>query len=186
MQAVATGVVALVLAACGGGSGGGAELASGPGGGPVSTVAPVSTLPATGTGNISRPACEHLSREEVARLLGNGVTAGQEAGRSCFWGTTVDRGTSATLTVVAPAPGRAADECTTQRNSLPSEATADSVSGVGNSAVWVWQPISVLLQGNFLACWDNAVVLVFLSGERDQASLRNAASGMAQTVHARL
>ncbi|MGH9224628.1 MAG: hypothetical protein ACRD2W_12820 [Acidimicrobiales bacterium] len=185
--ALATVVVACVLGACGSG-GGDATLVSGSpgpatadGGGGA-----VSTLPPAGGGNLGKPACELLSQQDVAQLMGNAVGAGQTAGRACFWGTQVDKGTSATLTVVAPAAGKAADECNAQRNSLPKEATADNVGGLGNSAVWVWQPVAILVQGTLLACWDDAVVSVFLSGEKDQAALRNVANGMVQSVRSRL
>jgi hypothetical protein len=179
-------LVAAALAACGSSEGDAALVSGGPkptvagGGGAVSTLAP------TGGGNLGKPACELVSQDDVAKLVGNGVRAGQSAGRACFWGTTVDKGTSATLTVIAPAANRAADECTVQRNSLAKEATQDAVGGLGNSAVWVWQPVAVLLQGTLLACWNDAVILVFVSGEKDQAVLRNVAQGMVQTVRARL
>jgi len=185
-------VLAALLGACGSG-GGGAELvggsvgpsAGGAGGGPGGGGA-VSTLPPSGGGSLGKPACELLTQQEVAQLVGNAVRAGQTAGRACFWGTQVDKGTSATLTVIAPAAGKAAEECTIQRNSLPKEATFENVNGVGKSAVWVWQPVAILLQGTFLGCWDDAVVFVFLSGEKDQAQLRNVANGMVQSVRNKL
>ena len=178
-------VSAVVLAGCGSGGAGQAVLSGQPG----TTAAgggAVSTLPPSGGGNLGKPACELLTTDEVGKLVGNAVRPAATAGRACFWGTSVDKGTSATLTVIAPAAGKANDECASQRNSLPKEATAEQIGGLGNSAVWVWQPVAILVQGSFLACFNDAVILVFVSGEKDQAVLRNVASGFAQSVRARL
>jgi hypothetical protein len=184
-----TGFVLLVMAVLGAacGSGGDAALTRGVPGPAVTKPPP--TAPGTPSAPPVGPgaaACEILSREEVGATVGNPVRPGTGAGKFCSWGTDVDAGTSANLTVTRPAPAKAAEECTTERNALPKEAKQEQVSGVGSSAVWYWQQVSILLQGSFLACWGDAVVLVMLTGEHDQGALRTTAANFAQKVHSRL
>lgn len=159
---------------------------------PAPTTMPVVTLPSTGGGGLSKPACELLAREEVAQLAGNSVAAPTASGEAeCFWGVGVDGGTNVTLRVVANELTTAGTECAVERGVLDSRgeagtATVEEVPGVGEEAVWAWEQVAVLTQGHFLACWDDAVILVFLSGESGQTALRNVAQGIAETVRARL
>lgn len=185
-RAAATiGVVGLLAGACGAAEGD-AELSVGTGGAGMEPPPVVTTLPEP-TGPVdTTTACGTISAGEVGQLLGNPVRAGAGAGTFCSWGTAVDRGTSAHLTVVRPAPGGAAQACDMQRNSQPRDANHEPVGNVGNSALWVWQSLDILLQGTLVTCWDNAVIVVGLTGERPQAALRNQAVAFAQAVHRRL
>lgn len=141
-------------------------------------------LAATGA---SKAVCELMTPNEVGQVLGNPVGTGTgDDGNYCLWGTQVDKGTSADVRIKIPAAGRDAEVCQTQLASLPSEATHEPVKGVGTSAAWVYEQVSILLQGSLLACWQNAVIIVLLTGEHDQAALRATATTLAETVHNRL
>ncbi len=180
-------VVTLLALACSNGGTPGALSGPVAGGEPAETLPPVSALPSTGTGGLGKPACELLTQGEVAQLLGNPVTPPTASGDAeCNWFTQVDMGTSAILRVAANDLTTAGPECTVQRDSLSADLRREPVEGVGNEAVWAWERVAVLVQGTFLACWDDAVILVFLSGEIDQARLRVQAQGMVETVRARL
>ena len=133
----------------------------------------------------SRPACELLSREEVSKAVGNPVRPGTGSGRDCLWGTDVDGGTSPSVTAFKPGPATA-QECALQRDVLPKEAKREQVGGLGTSAAWVWEQFAVLTQGRLLACWDDAVVLVYLTGEKPPAELRGVAITLAEQVRARI
>ncbi|MGH9280242.1 MAG: hypothetical protein ACRD12_19345 [Acidimicrobiales bacterium] len=173
-------VVMLAATAVACGSGGEAQLTKGT---PGSTAAPkenVGTRPPGAVADINKAACDVLTPDDVAATLGNRVRPGQGTGKFCQWGTAVDKGTSANLTV------NRADQCNPIRNSLPKEAKTESVGGVGNSAVWNWQEVSILLQGNFVVCWPDAVIWIAVSGEKDQAALREEASTLAQKAHNKL
>jgi hypothetical protein len=179
--------LAILLGACG--SDDGAALTKGvPEGGPRPTVPTVTTAVFQGppASAPSRPVCDLLAAADVARLLGNAVRAGTGDPKFCFWGTVVDGGTSADVTVGIPAQGRAAQACAVQKLSLPKESSQEEVPGVGTSAVWSYQQNAVLLQGTLVACFDNAVVRVGVTGERNQAALRQAAVAVAQAVRGRL
>lgn len=132
-----------------------------------------------------RAACELVSRDEVASTVGNAVTVGSGQGSNCSWGTTVDGGTSATVTAVKPGQAKAVDACNGLRLGQPAEARHESVAGVGSSAVWVFQPLTTLSQGSLVACWSDSAVLVLLTGERDPGALRATAIALAQKVHSR-
>ena len=162
---------AVLLAGCS--SGGDAELSVGTGGAPGEGAATtVASLPQP-TGPVdTTTACGTISPGEIGQVLGNPVRAGQGAETFCSWGTSVDRGTSAHLTVVRPAAGRVAQACDSQRNSQPKEANHNPVGDVGTSALWVWQPVAILLQGTLVTCWDDSVIVVGLTGEKDQAGCR--------------
>ncbi len=174
-------------AACG--SDGDAALTRGvPEGGPRPTVQTVTTSSFQGppASAPSRPVCDLVLAADVARAVGNAVRAGTGDPKFCFWGTAVDGGTSADVTVGIPAAGREAQACASQKLSLPKEASQEAVSGVGSSAVWSYQQNSLLLQGALVACFDRAVVRVGVTGERNQAALRQNAVVLAQAVHGRL
>jgi len=176
-----------MLAGCA--SGGGADLTSGvPEGGPRATIAPVTTARVQGPPPAapSRPVCELLAAADVARLVGNAVRTGAGDPKFCFWGTAVDGGTSADVTVGIPAQGQAAQACAVQKFALPKEASVEEVSGVGSGSVWSHQQVAILLQGALVACFDNAVIRVGLTGERSQVVLRQNAVAVAQAVHGRL
>ena len=130
--------------------------------------------------DVTKPACSVLTQDEVAATLGNAVRPGTGDGKFCQWSLSVDKGTSANLTLNKP------DQCDVIRNSLPKEAKTEQVGGVGSSAVWNWQQVSILLQGNFVVCWSDAVVWINISGERDQGELRNVAAALAQKAHNKL
>lgn len=177
----------LALAACG--SDDGAAITSGvPEGGPRPTLPTVTTSSFQGppASAPSSPVCDLVPAADVGRAVGNAVRAGTGDPKFCFWGTSVDGGTSADVTVGIPAPGRAAQACASQKLSLPKEASQEAVSGVGTSAVWAYQQNAILLQGTLVACFDNAVIRVGLTGEASQAVLRPKAVSLAQTVHGRL
>lgn len=165
--------------------GGDAELSVGAGaaGGSSPTV---TSLPEPAGPVDTTTACGTISAGEIAQVLGNPVRVGQGAETFCSWGTSVDRGTSAHLTVVRPAPGRVAQACDSQRNSQPKEATQNPVNNVGTSGLWVWQQLALLLQGTLVTCWEDSVIVVGLTGEKDQTVLRNQAVALAQAVHNRL
>ena len=180
-------VGALSLVACG--SGGDAVLTRGvPSGGPRGTVPTITTAVVQGPppSAPSRPVCELLSAGDVAAALGNPVRAGTGDPKFCFWGTQVDGGSSADVTVGIPAAGRGTQACAVQEASLPKEASQQEVSGVGSSAIWAWQQVAILIQGKLVACWADAVVTVQVTGEHDQDLLRQNAVALAQTVHGRL
>jgi hypothetical protein len=177
----------LALAACG--SDGGANLTKGvPEGGPRPTLATVTTSSFQGPPPAapSRPVCDLLPAADVGRAVGNAVRAGTGDPKFCFWGTTVDGGTSADVTVGIPAAGRAAQACASQKLSLPRESSQEPVSGVGSSAVWSYQQNALLLQGTLVACFDNAVIRVGTTGEKGQAVLRQNAIALAEAMHGRL
>ena len=180
-------VGALCLVACA--SGGDAVLTRGvPSGGPPGTVPTITTAEVQGPppSAPSRPVCELLTAGDVAAVLGNPVRPGTGDPKFCFWGTQVDRGSSADVTVSIPAAGRGKQACAVQELSLPKEGSQEEVSGVGSSAIWAWQQVAILLQGKLVACWDDAVVTVQVTGEHDQAALRQNAVALAQAVHGRL
>ena len=180
-------VALLACAACA--RGGDAVLTRGvSGGGPRGTVPTVTTAVVQGPPPAapSRPVCELLSASDVASALGNPVRAGTGETKFCFWGTQVDKGTSADVTVEIPAPGRGDQACAVQEAALPKEASQESVGGVGSKAVWSWQPVAILVQGRLIACWSDAVVVVQITGEQDQATLRQKAVALAQTAKDRL
>ncbi len=176
----------LLMGACG--SGGDAALSKGVPEGPRPTLAPVTTAAFQGPppSAPSRPVCELLSPSDVAGVLGNAVRAGTGESKFCFWGTQVDKGSSADVTVNIPAAGRGDQACAAQKLSLPKEAAQEEVGGVGSSAVWAWSKPSILLQGRLVACWPDAVVSVQVTGERDEVSLRQNAVALAQAVRGRL
>ena len=157
-------------------------------GGPRPTVPTVTTAAVQGPPPAapSRPVCELLSAADVAAALGNPVRPGTGDSKFCFWGTQVDKGSSADVTVGIPAPNRGDQACAVQEAALPKEASQESVSGVGSKAVWSWQPVAILVQGRLIACWSDAVVSVEVTGEQDQATLRQKAVALAETVHGRL
>lgn len=180
-------VLVVLLVACG--SDGGAQLTEGAGTAGRATPAVTNTTavlrgpPASAP---SRPVCELIARDEVARVLGNAVQAGTGAERFCFFGTSVDKGTSADVAVSIPAAGAGDRECAIQQNSLPKEATLESVGGIGSSGTWAYQRNALLLQGTLVACWPESVVRVLVSGEKDQSILRGNAVALAEAVHGRL
>lgn len=173
----------LVVAGCGGGSSDKAAP-------PETTVAPGETPGAAAvnaTVPLPKPACEFLSREDVATALGNPVNDATEAGAAnCTWGTAVDGGTSLDLTVVKAAAGGSDEACKDQRNTLTRSATKEPVSGVGDSAVWFVEELTTIRQGHLLACWKNGVVVILLTGEKDPGALKATASAVANEVHGRL
>ncbi len=175
-------VVVSLLAACGSGGEDASLTVGAPPGASVTTVAGETTTPTPAPGSV-QVACDALTREEVANVVGNPVRAPDGSGKNCFWGTSVDRGTSISVSITRPAPPQ---ECTALRNALPKEATQEQVNNVGTSAVWSWQQVSILTQGTFLSCFPNAIVSVLVTGEKDQAVLRAAAVTLAQRVQSRL
>jgi hypothetical protein len=120
----------------------------------------------------------------VAEAVGNPVAAGVPAGKDCFWGTDVDGGTGLNLTVDKPAPSQVAASCELRKASIPRENRED-VGGVGKSAVWSTEKLSLLTQGNLVACYDDAVVWVILTGEKEPGQLRSTATAIADKVHDR-
>lgn len=173
----------MVVAGCGGGSSKKAAPAS-------TTVLPGQT-PGAGAVNatvpLPKPACEFLTGDDIAAAISNRVLAPTQAEASnCTWGTAVDGGTSVDLTVVKIASGAAAEACRDQRNTLPKGVAKAPVSGVGDSAVWVIEELTTIRQGHLLACWNNAAVVVLLTGEKDAAALQASASNLAQKVHSSL
>ena len=174
-------VVAVVFSACGS-EGGDASLTVGAPAG-VTTAPANTTIPGTAPPGPVTAACQALSTDEIASALGNAVRSPTGEGKNCFWNTAVDRGTSIYLTVTKPARPQ---DCAVQRDALPKELPRQDVSGVGTSAVWVSQKLSVLLQGTFLACWADAVVILGITGEKEEAALRTTARNLAERVHERL
>lgn len=173
-------VVAALVAACG------SNNKSGP---PATTVARGSSASGatTTTAGLAKPACELLTRDDIANALGNPVKDPQPAGPTdCSWGTDVDGGTSLGLTVAKPGPQGGAQECAAQRNTLPEGLPREPVPGVGTSAVWVLEPLTTLKQGHLVACWNDSVVVILLTGEHEPAALRATAVSLAQQVHSRL
>lgn len=133
-----------------------------------------------------KAACQLISRDEVGATVGNGVSAGTGQGRNCFWSTSVDGGTSVSVTAVKPGPGKpTADECERLRLGQPREGQHENVNGVGKSAVWVVEPLTTLTQGSVVACWEDSAVQVLLTGERDAPTLRGMAVAIAQLVRSR-
>lgn len=169
-------VVAVVTVACGSDS----DEAGG-----TSTTRPAQTAASGGVApGPARPTCELLSRDDVAKALGNAVAAGVPAGKDCFWGTDVDGGTNLNLTVDKPAPNQAASTCDLRKASISKE-NLEQIKDVGNSAVWSVQKPSLLTQGNLVACYDDAVVWVILTGEKEPGQLRSTATKLADAVRSR-
>ena len=132
-----------------------------------------------------KPTCELLSREDVAQALGNQVLPGVAAANDCFWGTEVDGGTGLNLTVDKPNANRVAQQCQLRQSSVSRE-NREEVKGVGTSAVWVVEKLSLVTQGNLVACYDNSVVWVILTGEKEPGVLKDMATAIADKVHSRV
>ena len=183
-------VVALTLMALAGcASEGGADLTKGvPEGGAHPTLAPVTTAVVQGPppSAPARPTCELLPVADVAKAVGNGVRAGTGDPKFCFWGTAADGGTSADVTIGIPAQGRATQACAVQKLALPKEAAQEEAAGVGAASVWSYQQNGPLTQGTLIACFDNAVIRVGVTGERSQAQLKQVAVALAQVARGRL
>jgi hypothetical protein len=174
-------VMAVLLSACGGHR---SAAVVGRRDEPPATPVPV---PQTGTlppGPI-RPACQLVTREEVAAAVGNPVGAGTGQGRNCSWGTGVDGGTSVSVTAVKPGSGGIAFDCDSLRQGQSHEGKHETVNGVGTSATWVYQSLTTLTQASLVACWTDSAVMVLLTGERDIPALRTSAVNLAQQVHSR-
>lgn len=183
--AVFIALLAALLGACAGG--GDAQLTTGaPEAAPVTTGGGGSGSGGGFTPLTPKNTCGILNEDDVARAVGNPVGKPSGEGKFCFWGTQVDKGTSADVTVHLPTAGRSTELCTSQQASLSREARRDPVSGLGNSAVWAWQQVAVLIQGSLLACWNDAVIVVGITGEKDQGALRAAATNLINTVRGRL
>jgi len=175
-------VAAIVVAGCGGSS----EKAA-----PATTTVPPGATPGAAAVNatvpLPKPACDFLSGDDVAGALGNPVGQATPAGdTNCTWGTSVDGGTSLDLTVVKAAPGASGEACKDQRNTLARGVDKEDVSGVGDSAVWFVEQLTTIKQGHLLACWNNGVVVVLLTGEKEAGVLKATASDVANKVHSRL
>ncbi len=171
--------VAVLLAACGSD-----DSDDEPGAAAPTTGVPQAQAGAASPGP-AKPTCELLSRDEVAQALGNPVTAGVPAGKDCSWGTDVDGGTSLNLTVDKPAPNQVGTTCDFRKASV-SKDNQERVSGVGESAVWSVQDLSLLTQGNLVACYDNAVVWVIITGEKEAGALKSTATEVADRVRSRV
>jgi len=170
-------VVATTMVACGSDS-------EEPTAAPSTTDVPQAAAGAAAPG-ASKPTCELLTRDEVAEALGNPVSAGVPAGKDCAWATDVDGGTSLNLTVDKPAANQVGTTCDFRKASAPKE-NLEQVRGVGKSAVWSVQTLSLLTQGNLVACYDDAVVWVIVTGEKEAGALRSTASDVANKVRSRV
>ena len=177
---IAVGVIG-VLGACGSdGDDESSPTTAAPGGisGAVSTNA---TVP------LGKQACELLPQPDVVELLGNPVKEAVPAGDlNCTWGTDVDGGSSLDITVVKPSENGASQACKDQGRMLPSGVPRESVDGVGDSAEWVLESLTTIKQGHLLACWDDGVVVVLLTGEREPDVMRSTATAVAEMVHDRM
>ena len=151
---------------------------------PSSTAVPQAAAGAAAPG-AAKPTCELLSRDEVAQALGNPVGAGVPAGKDCSWATEVDGGTSLNITVDKPAANQVGTTCDFRKASAPKE-NREQVGGVGSSAVWSIQTLSLLTQGNLVACYDNAVVWVIVTGEKEAGALKSTATDVADKVRSRV
>jgi len=157
---------------------------------PTATTAPDSDVAAGAAAAAAAPAppvkptCELLSREDVAQALGNPVQAGVAAAKDCFWGTEVDGGTGLNLTVDKPATNRVSQQCQLRQASVSRDNREDVK--VGSSAVWVVEKLSLQTQGNLVACYDDSVVWVIITGEKEPGVLKDAATAIADKVHSRV
>ncbi len=159
--------------------------------GPGQTTTPTTAGPTVPKGRElpagePKPACGLFSDGEMGDLLGNPVRAGTGEGRNCLWATAVDGGSSVQLSVNTPGQARAQQACTDQRNSISRDLKQEELGGVGTSAVWATQQLTLLLQGTLSACFEDAVILVILTGERDEAAMRNTAVALARHAYSRL
>lgn len=177
---VAAAVVPVVLAASCGSGGNGATLTRGTPRPTTAAQAPVPPRPSGVPADVNKPACDVLSPDDVSASLGNAVRPGTGRGKFCLWGTSVDGGSSANLTVNPP------NQCDVVRRSLNKDGKSEPVGGLGESAVWNWRTEAILIQGDFVVCWSDAVVWITVSGEKDQSALRDAASSLAQKAHNKL
>ncbi|MGI9022401.1 MAG: hypothetical protein ACR2HV_04065 [Acidimicrobiales bacterium] len=174
--------IAVLLAACGGSDD---ETTSpgttaAPGGGVSGADSTNATVP------LSKPACDFLSQDDVGRLLGNPVKAAQQgAVTNCTWGTDVDGGSSLDLTVVKPSDGGATQACADQRRSLPRGLAKENIDDLGDSAVWSVEELTTIRQGHLLACWEDGVVIVLITGEKDPVALQGMAKAVAEEAHGR-
>ncbi len=184
MTRMVRGTLALLIAALVAGCGSDSDDA----GGPVTTLAKDVTegaaAAATAPSLPVKPTCELLSRDDVAKALGNPVVAGVAAGKDCFWGTEVDGGTGLNLTVDKPAANRVSQQCQLRQASVSKENREQPK--VGTSAVWVVEKLSLQTQGNLVACYDNSVVWVILTGEKEAGVLKDTAVAVANQVHSRV
>jgi hypothetical protein len=184
MASAAICLMAALVPACGTGGHRAAAVVGRRGQAAATTTPAIGSSAHTSPGPI-RPACQLVSREEVASVVGNPVTAGTGQGRNCSWGTDVDGGTSVFVTAVKPGPSGIAFECDSLREGQPREANHETVAGVGASATWVWQPLTTLTQASLVACWDDSAVMVMLTGERAVPALKASATNLAEGIHAR-
>ena len=182
-------VVAFALVALAGcASQGDADLSRGVSqGGAHPTLAPVTTAVVQGPppSAPSRPVCDLLAVADVAKAVGNGVRAGTGDPKFCFWGTAVDGGTSADVTIGIPAQGRGPQACAVQKLALPKEGGQEEAA-VGTGSVWSYQQNGPLTQGALIACFDNAVIRVGMTGERSQAQLKQVAVALAEVARSRV
>jgi hypothetical protein len=173
-------VLAALVAGCG--SDDGDE-----GGGNTSGTPPAPTAGGSGTVAPGRPACEILSRDEVVAALGNPVRDPVAVGdQGCTWATDVDGGSSLDISVIKHTKEQAAFQCRTLRRGQQA-ANRESVSGLGDPALWVWEELAdPIVQGSLVSCWEDGAVSVLLTGEKDQAALRVTAADLAGKVHSRM
>lgn len=174
-------VLAVVVAGCGSDGDEG-------GGNPSATPPPPAAGGGSGTVAPTRPTCEILPRDEVVAALGNPVRDPVPVGdQGCTWATDVDGGSSLDISAIKHTKEQAAFQCRTLRRGQPQEATRESVSGLGDPALWVWEKLAdPIVQGSLVSCWEDAAVSVLLTGEKDQAALRATAIDLAKKVHSRL
>lgn len=72
-----------------------------------------------------------------------------------------------------------------QKLALPKEA-AQEEAALGSGSVWSYQQNGLLTQGTLIACFDNAVIRVGMTGERGQAQLKQVAVALAEVARGRL
>ena len=88
------------------------------------------------------------------------------------------------LTVDKPATNRVSQQCQLRQASVSKENREQPK--VGTSAVWVVETLSLQTQGNLVACYDNSVVWVIITGEKETGALKDTATAIAEKVHSRV
>lgn len=179
-------LLGVLLGACGAASGSPAGSADVP---PASSAL-ASTPPASDTPMASEPsggddgtaACDLLTPDEIAEVVGNSVEAGTGTTSSdCLWGSDPEESSAAVLILQVPV---AACE-----SALETDAAQLAADGFGVPAFWLWAAASGGV-GTVSLCTASGMVTVTvsagLSDTPDEASIREQASALADIVLTRI
>jgi hypothetical protein len=175
-------VAAALLGACASGTGSPTDSAEGPpaSSAPASGAAATASEPSGDDGGAA--ACDLLSPDEIAGVVGNPVEAGTGMTASdCLWGSDPEETSAAVLILQVP---EAACE-----SALESDAAQTTADGFGVPAFWLWASASGGV-GTVSLCTAAGMVTVTvsagLSDTPDEAAIREQASTLAELVLTRV